>query len=191
MAAMISQTLQGAALSITSNVLAQVITSYKDNKPFVLNPIPVLKFCLYSIISNPPNIIWQTFLEKSYPTHVEPSKSDKEKPKASDTPKKTTSAKNVLIKFLLDQSFGAVMNTVMFLTYIGYMNASSNGKFSSWDAATAEVRTKFWPLLFDGMKVWPIFSLVSFLWIPVERRIVAGCAVGVLWGIYLSLMVGS
>lgn len=106
-------------------------------------------------------------------------------------PTKTTSAKNVLIKFLLDQTFGAVMNTAMFLAYIGYMNASPSGKFSAWDASAAEVKNKFWPLLFDGMKVWPIFSLVSFLWIPVERRIVAGCAVGVLWGIYLSLMVGS
>ncbi|KAF7571162.1 Tymo-45kd-70kd multi-domain protein [Pyrenophora tritici-repentis] len=51
---MISQTLQGAVLSITSNVLAQAITSYQDSTPFALNYNQVLQFALFSILSNPP-----------------------------------------------------------------------------------------------------------------------------------------
>ena len=80
---------------------------------------------------------------------------------------------------------------ISFYGLFRYMNQTPGGKMGAYDAASTEVRNKFWGLLLDGMKLWPMFSLVSFLWIPVEKRIVAGCAVGVLWWIYLSLMVGS
>ena len=95
----------------------------------------------------------------------------------------------MLVKFLLDQTFGALVNNLMFLAYMGYMNAPQSGKVGAWGAVETEVRTKLYSLFIDGAKVWPLFSLASFLWIPVEKRIVAGCAVGVLWGIYLSLIV--
>ena len=43
------------------------------------------------------------------------------------------------------------------------------------------------PLLTAGAKFWPLISALNFSIIPVEKRIVFGSAVGVLWGIYLSL----
>jgi hypothetical protein len=209
MSQMVSQTLQAAVLSMMSNLLAQVISSYKENvcgtsslscppaihadrssqAPFTLNLAPILKFGLYALINNPANIVWQNLLEESYPTHVPASPVEKAKADGKP-PAKKTSGKNVLTKFLLDQTFGATMNTVMFLAYMGYVNASSQGKYSAWDAVGAEVKSKFWPIVIDGMKIWPLFSLVSFLWIPVQHRVLVGCAVGMLWGVYLSLMVG-
>jgi hypothetical protein len=115
-----------------------------------------------------------------------------EKAKEKPPPAKTQMSKaNVFIKLLLDQTIGAAVNNLMFLVFMGYMNATPAGKQGPWDAVEREVRQKFWPIMADGLKVWPFFSLISFLFIPVDKRIVAGCLVGVGWTIYLSLMVGS
>ncbi|KAF2464881.1 integral membrane protein-like protein [Lindgomyces ingoldianus] len=194
-AELVSQTAQGAVLSVTSNVLAQVISSYKQRTPFSLNLAPVIKFAVFSIISNPPNILWQIFLEDIFPTNVQAPAPKSEKHNGKPTParqiKTQMSATNVFIKFVLDQTFGAVVNTLMFLIYMGYMNASPAGKQGPWDSIAKEIQEKFYPMIMDGYKVWPLFSLVSFLWIPVDKRVVVGCLVGVGWGIYLSLLVES
>lgn len=44
------------------------------------------------------------------------------------------------------------------------------------------------PIIIDGYKIWPVASVVNFVWIPVERRIVFLNFVGLLWGIYLSIV---
>ncbi|KAF2873259.1 hypothetical protein BDV95DRAFT_605816 [Massariosphaeria phaeospora] len=190
--ALVSQTLQGAVLSMTSNILAQAISSYRDDKPFALNISPVLKFAIFSIISSPPNIVWQSYLEDLFPTNVPASAPLKEKPapasKASHT---QLSKRNVLIKFLLDQTIGAVVNTLLFLVFMGYVNAPQTAKQGTWNIVGQEVKDKLYPMLKDGYKFWPAVSLTSFLWVPVDKRVVFGCAVGVFWGIYLSLAVGA
>lgn len=108
--------------------------------------------------------------------------------------KATLSKTNVLIKFLLDQTIGAVVNTLLFIAYMSYINYVSAkaqgqpGAGSAWEMVKHECENKTWPMMKDGYKFWPIISLVSFLWVPVERRVVFGCSVGVIWGIYLSLV---
>ncbi|KAF2017220.1 hypothetical protein BU24DRAFT_343972 [Aaosphaeria arxii CBS 175.79] len=193
---LVSQTAQGAVLSIIANVLAQVIASYKYNVPFTLDFGPIAKFVTFSIISNPPNIIWQRFLEDSFPTTVReaPPKSSTVdgKPPPESQYKTRTSGRNILIKFLLDQTFGAiVLNNLLFLVFMGYVNAPVGGKQNPWDIIARDVQEKLWPITLDGYKLWPAFSLISFLWIPVEKRVVAGCLVGVGWSIYLSLVAGA
>jgi hypothetical protein len=204
---MFSQTLQGAVLSMTSNVLAQAVASYNDSvsirsdlwvsrtctddsaaqTPFSLAIAPVLKFAMFSIISTPPNIIWQTFLEDHFPTNV-PSTAQKGADEKPITPSKTQISKvNVLIKFLLDQTIGAVVNTLMFLAYMAYVNASQQGKQDAWSAVAKDCSDKTWPMMKDGYKFWPAISLISFLWVPVDKRVLFGSMVGVVWGIYLSL----
>ncbi|KAG9384210.1 hypothetical protein PtrSN002B_005051 [Pyrenophora tritici-repentis] len=148
---MISQTLQGAVLSITSNVLAQAITSYQDSTPFALNYNQVLQFALFSILSNPPNIIWQGFLEDQFPTNVASAASASEKPTSSKPPTKTSLSKtNVLIKFILDQTIGAVMNTLMFLAYMGYVNAQGKPGVDAMQVVKADCMNKLWPMMKDG-----------------------------------------
>lgn len=44
------------------------------------------------------------------------------------------------------------------------------------------------PIIVDGYKIWPIASVISFSLIPVEKRIVFLSAVGLFWGIYMSLV---
>lgn len=44
------------------------------------------------------------------------------------------------------------------------------------------------PIIVAGYKIWPLASIVSFSLIPVEKRIVFLSAVGLVWGIYMSLV---
>ncbi|KAF2446947.1 hypothetical protein P171DRAFT_356441 [Karstenula rhodostoma CBS 690.94] len=187
--AMVSQTVQGAVLSATSNILAQVLTSYKEDTPFTISLSPILKFAIFSMISNPLNILWQTFLEDIFPSNVPANPSEKQ---LKDKPAQTrTSKRNLLAKFTLDQTIGAVVNTLMFLVYMAYVNDSGAKGAASWRTVQADVSGRFWPMIIDGYKLWPAVSLASFLWVPINKRVVFGCSVGVLWGIYLSLSVAS
>lgn len=102
-----------------------------------------------------------------------------------------TSKTNILIKFLLDQTVGALVNTLMFLAYMAYVNASQSGKTDAWDAVVKDCSDRTWPMMKDGYKFWPAISLISFVWVPVDKRVVFGCSVGVIWGIYLSLAVDA
>lgn len=43
----------------------------------------------------------------------------------------------------------------------------------------------------DSYKIWPIASVVSFALIPVEKRVLFLSFVGVLWGIYMSLVAAA
>ncbi|KAF2810354.1 uncharacterized protein BDZ99DRAFT_462934 [Mytilinidion resinicola] len=182
-----SQTIQATILSATSNILAQALSAYRTNQTLHLNPTPILKFALYTFLNTPPNCLWQAYLEDTFPTQplAPPPPKATEKPPPPPPKTQPISLANVAKKLALDQTVSAAVNTVLFLAFMGYLNASGEAAVES---ASAEVRNKFWPLLLDGYKLWPLFSVVSFMWIPVEKRVVVGSLVGVLWGIYLSLL---
>ena len=44
------------------------------------------------------------------------------------------------------------------------------------------------PIIVASYKIWPIASVINFSLIPVERRIVFLSAVGLCWGVYMSLV---
>ncbi|OAQ67035.1 hypothetical protein VFPPC_16105 [Pochonia chlamydosporia 170] len=190
-----SATLQAALLGATSNILAQLIDAYKTNKPFEVNWIPVFQFLMFSIISTPPNFLWQDFLESSFPARS----------------KGELSLRNTLWKFALDQTIGAVFNTLLFSVYIhsiqlampdapritsftkatGYWISPGVIDFAAvdmgvvWEAALGE----FWDIVLAGMKLWPAVSLVNFTLVKtVEGRNLVGCVAGLGWGIYMSMI---
>lgn len=43
-------------------------------------------------------------------------------------------------------------------------------------------------MIIVGYRIWPFASIVSFAFIPVERRIVFLSFIGMIWGIYMSLV---
>lgn len=99
--------------------------------------------------------------------------------------KKQLSIRNTAIKFLLDQSIGAAVNTVLFIMGISMLRGQS------WQSCVEETKTGFWPLVFAGQKLWPLVSIISLTLVPVEQRMVFGGTIGVGWGIFLSLMAGG
>lgn len=134
--------------------------------------------------------MWQSALENQFPTSVPVVTKAGEK-KTTAKVETQTSKTNILVKFLLDQTIGALVNTLMFLAYMAYVNATQQGKADAWDAVVKECSDKTWPMMKDGYKFWPAISLISFVWVPVDKRVVFGCSVGVIWGIYLSLAVDA
>ncbi|TKA70407.1 hypothetical protein B0A49_05118 [Cryomyces minteri] len=293
----VKATLQSAVLSATSNVLAQIFTAYREHKPFSLDPTPILQFVLFSLLTCPPNFLWQQWLEDSFPgyTHAsEPgtTKSIAERPAIKDinekahavyeTASEKTSAavnaaadhpaiksvarsatdtvntiadkasqyggtlydlkrrrttaieksgtngfpervqifsaangapvkraivttpngvviekessrtkpkeqkklnvRNTATKFALDQTVGAMVNTLLFIIGIGALRGNNGSQIM------AAIRTDTLPLQLAGLKLWPLVSLISFTVIPVESRTVFGSIIGVGWGVFLSLM---
>lgn len=39
-----------------------------------------------------------------------------------------------------------------------------------------------------GYKIWPLASIVSFSFVPVEKRIFFLSFIGMLWGVYMSFV---
>ncbi|RDA91226.1 hypothetical protein CP533_3400 [Ophiocordyceps camponoti-saundersi (nom. inval.)] len=195
---LVTATVQAALLGALSNVLAQLLAGRggAEESTKSIDWIPVLQFLLFSIVSTPPNFLWQEFLETSYPAH--PRKNNG-----------SLSVTNTLIKFALDQTVGALVNTLLFSIFIhALQDAMAHAPHvDSLPAAVAHLfspgavdvtrvdaravldaaRADFWPVVVTGVKFWPVVSLVNFSFVEtVATRNLVGALAGVVWGIYMS-----
>jgi hypothetical protein len=95
----------------------------------------ILRFVVYTALVTPPNYKWQEFLERNWPSRKpvnEASSISKSPQKQSkDAVKDRLSLSNTAIKFLLDQSLSAPINTVAFIYLMGGMTFQSNSQI--WD----------------------------------------------------------
>ncbi|KIV90906.1 hypothetical protein PV10_05508 [Exophiala mesophila] len=164
-------TLQAAGLSAISNTLAQFIKANREQRPLGVSLRPFLQFVLFTIISCPPNILWQDFLEDKFPGYTYDV----------STGTKSLDKANTARKFLFDQTLAAFINT---LAFVGAM-AAFKGK--SLHGIQRELERDVVPLMISGWKLWPLVSIINFTLIPVDRRVILGSVVGLFWGIYLSL----
>ena len=84
----------------------------------------------------PPNYLWQRYLEETFPTRTTTAKtppSGDPKPEAAspshsidgDAPIPVFNVGNIAKKFALDQTLGAVVNTVLFLAVMGGLKGAS------------------------------------------------------------------
>lgn len=116
--------------------------------------------------------------------------------------------RNTLAKTVLDQTAGAVVNTLLFSLFIGSLQAAmahrppaphaSLGFLVSgravdysqvdWRAVVAKARSEFWTILSAGWRFWPAVSLVNFAFVrSIQTRNLIGGLAGVAWGIYMSM----
>lgn len=148
-------------------------------------------FILFAILSTPPNFLWQSWLESHFPGYTsKKATSNQELQKRSESKNAAESPKslnvgNTAIKFFLDQTLGATVNTLLFIAGIDAMRGRSA------NTIVTDCREGFWPLVFAGLKLWPMVSILNFTLVPLEYRIVVGSTVGLFWGVYLSLMTSS
>ncbi|RCI08721.1 hypothetical protein L249_4764 [Ophiocordyceps polyrhachis-furcata BCC 54312] len=188
---LVTATVQAALLGALSNVLAQLLTA--DESTESIDWIPVLQFLLFNIVSTPPNFLWQEFLESTYPRKNNGS----------------LSIYNTMVKFALDQTIGALVNTLLFSIFIhalqdamahaphmeslpaaaayfmkpGAVNLTRVDALAILDAAKRD----FWPVVVTGLKFWPAVSLINFSFVKtVATRNLVGASAGVVWGIYMS-----
>ncbi|RHZ51101.1 hypothetical protein CDV55_100918 [Aspergillus turcosus] len=88
---------------------------------------------------------------------------------------------NFLMKFILDQTVGSVMNILLFIVLINML------KGVGWRRIGELILEDFGPIMIARLKYRPVVSTLLYTVVPVERRVVFGSACGVVWGIYLSL----
>ncbi|KAF4453353.1 hypothetical protein F53441_3949 [Fusarium austroafricanum] len=199
-------TLQAAGLSTISNIFAQMIEARQQSRPVSLDIIQLLRFVSLTLMTAPPNYHWQAFLERTFPAYPSGQApqierlGDVEMQPAEDAPElkegyeermaqinkdreSTFSMRNTLTKWFVDCiTAGAIMNTIAFLIIMGLLKGQGGSQIWS------NIKTETIPIIVAGYKIWPIASIISFSFIPVHRRIVFLSFIGLLWGIYMSLV---
>jgi hypothetical protein len=120
---------------------------------------------------------------------------------------------NTIIKFILDQTVGAAVNTLMFSFFVNSIKQSmahrplspelsdiaflTSGKaidYSQvdWRLVHEQAKVEFYPIMKAGLSLWPIVSLFNFVVVKsIEGRNLVGSLAGVVWGIYMSLVAAS
>ncbi|ROW10480.1 hypothetical protein VMCG_01861 [Cytospora schulzeri] len=220
-------TIQSAVLGATSNLVAQAITAYQSDKPFVVDWVPVFQYLVFIIVSTPPNFMWQDLLESSYPSttpvpsreainsasHSNEKELDREAREGKLVEEKL-SVPNTIIKFILDQSIGAAVNTVAFSLFTHSIQqamshrttgpsesvaflvrgwGSSGGPVDysqvDWKLVLEEAKREFVPIMKAGWALWPWVSLFNFAVVKsIEVRSLIGAVAGMVWGVYMSLI---
>lgn len=161
--------------------------------------LPLVLCCSSSVLFDFLTFYRQQFLESAFPGFtVQPSTSAIAAAAASDEKELDAEQKsnkivesrlnvaNTLYKFVLDQTVGAALNTVMFSFVIaGFQGADFN-------QAVQITKQDFWPLVQAGWKLWPAVSALNYTLVKtVEGRTLVGSLAGMGWSIYLSLMAGA
>ncbi|RPA99020.1 hypothetical protein L873DRAFT_1828189 [Choiromyces venosus 120613-1] len=186
MSAIVNASIQAALLSAFSNILAQSLQAYKSNTSLSFDFAPACQFALYALLSTPPNFVWQEWLEAAFPANVPVTINGKETEKNGDTAVQTRMSKsNTLWKFLLDQFLGGPVNNVLFLA------AMAGFRGLPMEGVVQHVRAEFIPLSLASYKLWPLVSIIAFVFVPVERRLLFGGLVALGWNVYLSLLMAG
>ncbi|MCJ1387392.1 hypothetical protein MMC18_000235 [Xylographa bjoerkii] len=130
-------TLQAAVLNITSSIIAQLLIAYRGSSfgtsssalnPLRLDFIAILQYLTSTLLLTPLNFKWQEYLEATFPGY--PVEKGKQKMKVDDDGKgvvveKKLDLRNTAIKFTLDQTVGAAINTGLFLVIIKLLRGGS------------------------------------------------------------------
>ncbi|KAI9375849.1 hypothetical protein BJX61DRAFT_492752 [Aspergillus egyptiacus] len=170
-------TLQAALISAGSNVVAQGITSYRDEIPFELDPQALYQFTTSALILSPLTFLWLEGLESRFPSvDTQPPKTEKENAK----PKRNW--RNTVTKIVVDQVVGGAWNTVAFIATMGFLRGQD------YEVIKGQIENDFWGLFLAGLRLWPFVSILNFTVVPADKRLLVGNVFGFAWAIYLSLM---
>ena len=210
---MVKATMAATALASASNVLAQILEAYRDKQPLAFDIAKFLRFVILALITAPPNYHWQQLLERTFPAYQrrEPAaNADVEKQELGlglgddidagrekegdeyvrrqqeqeqEQPKPRLNLRNTMTKWFVDCiTLGAIFNTVAFFIIMGLLKRQPFAQIGD------NIRTETIPVIVAGYKIWPFASIISFSCVPVEKRIVFLNFVGLIWGIYMSLV---
>lgn len=116
---------------------------------------------------------------------------------------------NTVAKFVLDQSVGAAINTLMFSVFMHSVQAAMSHRTAGaeesvafltsgraldysqvdWRLVVGRSRLEFMPIMSAGWRFWPFVSLFNFVVVKsVEVRNLVGSLAGMAWGVYMSLV---
>lgn len=117
---LLDATFQAAALSALSNLLAQCLVAYRK-RVFSIQIAQLIRFTFFSLLATPPNYAFQKHLESSFPTTQIQDSTPNSTENEEVSQEGRLSVRNTAIKFALDQSLGASINTVFFIAVMGML----------------------------------------------------------------------
>ncbi|KAH8695056.1 hypothetical protein BGW36DRAFT_417931 [Talaromyces proteolyticus] len=109
------------------------------------------------------------------------SSSSRKPASAAPSTSRNNGTRNFIIKFMLDQTVGSVMNIWLFIVLINIL------KGNTLAFTATRVREDMPDIMIARLKYRPVVASLMYTVIPVDRRVVFGSACGVIWSIYLSL----
>ncbi|KAK4092347.1 mpv17 / PMP22 family domain-containing protein [Purpureocillium lilacinum] len=192
-----SATTQAVLLNGMSSIVAQAISVYKSKSFRAVDIVAFTHVLVYTALTTPPNHKWQQWLEFAFPTQTPVRSSPKPAAKSHkkrgavngkhrdqqpDDEPTSLSVTNTVAKFILDQTLGAAVNTILFICLMDYM------KTNSFANARSNLEKDFWPMLLSSYKLWPFICLINLTIVPFEYRVLVGSAAGLAWGVYINLM---
>lgn len=104
--AIVVATLQSAVLTLCSLLIARFLTSSP--------PPDIPSLLLYTLISTPPNYLWQQYIESRFPGYTLKKVEVDDGGKGVEVEKKLN-PRNTLVKIGLDQTIGAVVNVAAYI----------------------------------------------------------------------------
>lgn len=131
----VTATAQAVVIGAISNVLAQLLQAFNENvgysdidyhrmmltpksqKPLDFDVSTFTFFVIFSLISCPPNVLFQIQLEEAFPAD-----------KIDAQGRKRLSKSNTAKKFLLDQTVSATFNTVAYIAAIAAFRGKDGGE---------------------------------------------------------------
>ncbi|THW35675.1 hypothetical protein D6D25_05173, partial [Aureobasidium pullulans] len=181
---------QALDLLPASNVIAQLLEQRsKQQAPTTISAADFLRFVIFTLLTAPPNYLWQHALERVFPGRKPIDSTKTVLPRyeirehdellgedvlqLEEEIETKLDWKNTMIKWFVDcMTLGALLNTAAFLILMGIMKGRSPGEIET------ALRTDTFPIIYASYKIWPLASIVNFALIPVEKRIVFLSAVG-------------
>lgn len=129
-------TLQSTLLTFCSLLIARFLTS---------NPHPdIPSLLLYTILSTPPNFLWQQLIESKFPGYQLKKVNVDDGGKGVEVEKKLN-VRNTLIKMALDQSIAAVVNVSAYIGVTRLLRGVPVGV--CWDVVKEVSPHIMWPTI--------------------------------------------
>ncbi|KIW88879.1 uncharacterized protein Z519_10363 [Cladophialophora bantiana CBS 173.52] len=189
-----SVAIQSAILKAAANLTAQTLTIWNAQSHIPLDWARVVEFAAFGTISAPLASLWQRFLEDSFPGQqkVDVGYSSSRTANGSldnapdangkTVPKPQLNWPNIFIKLVLDQTIG------QFLINVTFLICTNSARLQSWSSLVQEIHLRIFGVIWASWTVWPWVSLVNFIWVPVEWRVLVASLVGFGWNIFLSIL---
>ncbi|OQE21033.1 hypothetical protein PENSTE_c012G08513 [Penicillium steckii] len=184
MPSLVVVTIQSALLKVAANITAQTLSQWGAETTLGIDWARVLEFALFGLISAPLISFWQQVLEETFPTQngpIEPNP-HAQPPTQKPSQRYQTNWPNVIFKLVLDQTNGLCFTNIIFIT------CTTGARVQSIGLLFHEIETRILGILKAGWKIWPVVAFVSFLWVPLQWRVIVTSLVGFGWNIILSFL---
>ncbi|KAI9297298.1 hypothetical protein K502DRAFT_274429, partial [Neoconidiobolus thromboides FSU 785] len=178
----ITLTITNMGLAAIADITAQSVANLDkefnivSHQPF--DSYRFMRFVLYQGAFAPICYKWYSILDKSIPVKM-----------ASELPsntKKFSSFQNiyqpVLKRVFADQLFFAPLAVGCFFLVMPLLEGGN------WLQIKTKFNELYYPTLLDNWKVWPLFQLVNFCYVPLFFRLPFASIMGIFWNTYLSMV---